>query len=116
MDDVVFCSGFDAAVARSGVPAVLVADRDGLFKIDEEWLRDAWTRLAAASPDRAPSPGLAWTLLRDHSTGFVSLALITSPDLLVAHPRADVRAYRTRAEAEAARASFGRPPVCREPW
>ena len=111
MDDVVFCSGFDAAVARSGVPAVLVADRDGLFKVDEEWSRDAWTRHGGA-----PTAGIAWTLLRDHSTGFVSLALITSADLLTSHPRADVRAYPTRAEAEAARAAFGRPPVSREPW
>jgi len=109
-----FCSPFDAALAAHGPPAVFLPDREGLLRFDAEWTRDAW--------GRQPGPhahGHAWTLLRDRDTGFVLLALVTSPTLIPApdgHARMDVRAYPTAAQAIAAREAFGQPPLCAEAW
>ncbi|MCB9666105.1 MAG: hypothetical protein H6732_18500 [Alphaproteobacteria bacterium] len=106
-----FCNPFDEALARSGLAAVFLLDREGLLRFDATWTRDAW--------GREPGPhaaGEGWLLFRDHQTGFVTLALVTSPTLVPSWPRADVRRFGTQAEAEAARAAFGVPPVTREPW
>ncbi len=56
------------------------------------------------------------TLLRDHDTGFVQLVLATADDLIIEHPRMDVRLFRTLPGAQEVRASYGSPPVCGEPW
>lgn len=106
-----FCSPYDAALAASGPPAIFLPDREGLLRFDAEWTRGAWGRL-----DSPPSRDPAWFLLRDHGTGFVALAYTTGRSLLTEHPRMDARAYPTRAEADAARAAFGRPPLAAEPW
>lgn len=106
-----FCSPFDDALAHTGPAAVFLPDREGALRFDADWTRDAW--------ERAPGPhahGWTWRLLRDHATGFVTLALVTSPTLLSVHPRADVRTYADQASAMAARSAFGRPPVAREAW
>lgn len=107
----VFCNPFDEALVASGAAAIFLRDRSGLWKCDLSWTRDAW--------GRAPGPhahGVVFVLLRDHDTGFVTLAMCTSPTLLAAWPRADVRTYATEAAADAARAAFGRPPVTLEAW
>jgi hypothetical protein len=106
-----FCSPFDELVARSGPPCVFLPDREGAWKLDPEWSRDAWTR------DPGPhAPGDRYVLLRDHQTGYVAIALTTSPSLLRLHPRMDVRTFIDEGEARAARARFGEPPVCKAPW
>ena len=106
-----WCNPFDEQLAREGPPAVFLLDREGMLRFDETWTRDAWGRSAGPHPR-----GAAWVLLRDHATGYVMLALATSPTLLASHPRAEVRSYGTRAEAESARAAFGQPPLARAPW
>lgn len=106
-----FCNPFDEALAADGPPAVFLFDREGLLRFDETWTRDAY--------NRSPGPharGEAWLLLRDRATGFVTLAMVTSATLIPHWPRADVRAYATRAAAEEARAAFGQPPLAEAPW
>jgi hypothetical protein len=105
------CNPFDHALLAAGPPAVFLFDKKGELRFDATWTRDAW--------GRAPGPherGEVWLLLRDHGTGFISLVLVTSETLIIEHPRADVRRFATREEAEAARSAFGTPPVCREAW
>ena len=106
-----FCSDFDAELARQGPAAVFLPDRDGLWRFDAEWTRDAW--------GRHPGPhALAptYTLLRDHDTGFVLLVLVSSPTLLPDHPRMDVRAFGDKQAAVAERVRFGVVPVAGEAW
>jgi hypothetical protein len=106
-----FPSAFDEALAREGPAAVFLPDRDGHFRFEPDWTRDAW--------ERAPGPhvrGWSWLLLRDQGTGFVSLLLVTAPTLMEAHPRADVRRFPSLTLALEARCAFGAPPVTRVPW
>ncbi|MFM2160922.1 MAG: hypothetical protein RLZZ383_434 [Pseudomonadota bacterium] len=108
---VAWCSPFDAALAASDVAAVFLLDREGLWRFDETWTRDAFAR--ESGPHRR---GAAWRLLRDRATGWVTLVHTNSPDLLSVHPRADVRTYGSLDEALAARAAFGNPPIAKEVW
>ncbi|MCB9675747.1 MAG: hypothetical protein H6737_11555 [Alphaproteobacteria bacterium] len=106
-----FCSLFDAQLAHSGPAAVFLPDTEGAFRFQPNWTRDAW--------GRAPGPhahGWTWTLLRDRGSGFVLLALVTSPTLLPEHPRLEVRVVPSLEEAQALRASFGNPPIAAVPW
>lgn len=106
-----FNSPFDATLAAQGPAAVFLPDREGLLRFDAEWTRDAW--------GRQPGPHAiepTWTLLRDHDTGFVLLALVTSPTLLPDHPRMDVRTFPSAQSAAEARAGFGDPPLADTPW
>jgi hypothetical protein len=107
----VFCDPFDEALAERGPAGVFLFDQEGLLRFDPEWTRDAWVR--------SPGPHTLcwrWVLLRDHDTGFVQLVLSTARDLLVDHPRMDLRVFTDLEEAREVRASFGSPPVCPEPW
>lgn len=106
-----FCSPFDHALAHGGPPAVFLFDREGLLRFDPQWTRDAWGR----SPG-PHAPGWVWVLTRDRDTGFVWMVLVTSPQLLVDHPRLELRAFSERAEAEAALAELGSPALASEPW
>lgn len=106
-----FCNPFDAELAVQGPPAVFLKDRQGFWRHEPTWTRDAWGRLPGP---HAFEP--AWALLRDHATGFVTLAYCTAPALLATWPRADVRFFGSCEEAESARAAFGHPPVHKEPW
>lgn len=106
-----FCNTFDEELARTGPAAVFLLDPEGAWRHEPSWTRDAWQR--APGPHEA---GFTYVLLRDRGTGFVQLALATSPTLLASHPRADVRAFPELEAAVEARAAFGRPPVAREPW
>lgn len=106
-----FCSPFDEALAAAGPAAVFLPDPEGALRFHPSWTRDAW--------GRAPGPheqGWSWQIFRDRGTGFVQLALVTSPTLIPEHPRLDVRMFGTREEAEAARRAFGNPPIAEEPW
>lgn len=106
-----FCSDFDAGLAAAGPAAVFLPDRDGLWRFDAEWTRDAW--------GRHPGPHViepTYSLLRDRDTGFVLLVLVTSPTLLPDHPRMDVRAFPDVGSARHARARFGAVPVAEEAW
>ena len=106
-----FCSPFDEALAHHGPAGVFLRDPEGQFRFHLTWTRDAW--------GRAPGPhehGWTWLLLRDSDTGFVQLALVTSPTLIEDHPRADVRPYATFEEAVEARRAFGEPPMSATPW
>ena len=105
-----FCSPFDATLAESGTAAVFLLDPEGMLRFDAEWTRDAW--------GRSPGPHehvWRWVLVRDRDTSFVQLVLCTSPTLLAAHPRGQVRLYETYGDAVAARSEFGRPPLS-APW
>ena len=106
-----FCTAFDARLADAGAPAIFLPDREGLLRFDAEWTRGAWGR-CEVEPPRDP----AWVLLRDHDTGFVLLAYTTAAGLLAAHPRMDVRAFTELSQALEHRATFGEPPISREPW
>ena len=106
-----FCNPFDETLASEGPPAIFLPDREGLLRFDESWTRDAW--------GRNPGPHVfspAWGLVRDHATRFVTLVLVTSPGLLEGWPRADVRLYATREEAEAARHALGTLAVAGDAW
>jgi hypothetical protein len=111
VNSVPFCSPFDEALAHSGPPGLFLPDREGRFRFDPEWTRDAWERLS--SP---PAFSTCWVLVRDHDTGFVNLVLSTSPALLATHPRADTRTFATEAEARAVWSQLGRPALATERW
>jgi len=106
-----FCSPFDEAFAHAGPAAVFLFDRDGALRFDATWTRDAWGRMPG--PHRT---GWCWQLLRDRASGFVQLILVTSPTLMVDHPRADVRVFGSHAEAVQARARFGDPSISVAEW
>ncbi|MEZ4318660.1 MAG: hypothetical protein R3F61_14195 [Myxococcota bacterium] len=106
-----FCSPFDEALAHAGPAGVFLPDTEGALRFQPNWTRDAW--------GRAPGPhahGWTWTLLRDRDSGFVLLALVTSPTLITEHPRLDVRVAGSLDEARAMRAEYGNPPVAPESW
>jgi len=106
-----FCNPFDEQLARQGPAGVFMLDPEGAWRFEANWSRDAW--------QRSPGPhdlGWRFVLLRDRHTGFVQLALATSPNLLAEHPRSDVRQFAALEEALAERERFGRPPLCREAW
>jgi hypothetical protein len=106
-----FCSAYDEHLAHHGPAGVFLPDREGELRFDAEWSRNAWE-----SSEGPHAHGFTWTLLRDRDTGFVMLALATSPTVLTEHARMDVRACHDEAEARAVRAGFGNPPLCSTPW
>ena len=104
-----FCNAFDEHLASHATAAIFLRDHEGLWRFDASWTRDAW--------ERNPGPhehGLRWVHVRDHQTGFVVCVLVTSPTLLPAHPRGDVRTFTSEAEAFEALDAIGRPPVTRD--
>jgi hypothetical protein len=106
-----FASGWDEACALAGPPAVFLLSREGALKLEVGWTRDAWSR--------RPGPhafAWTWTLCRDRATGYVVLALATSPSLLQDHPRMDVRVYADEADARDALAALGAVPSDPSPW
>lgn len=111
MNSLKYASVFDETLAREGPPAVFMFDADRRLRMEHMWTRDAWTR--------AEQPlvfGEKWVLLRDKASGFVGLALVTSPALLCTHPAFEFRSYLSFEEAKAAREAFGDPPITTVPW
>ena len=113
-----FASAFDEALAADGPPAVFVPDREEKLRFDAEWTRDCWERA-----ERPLAVGRVWALVRDRDSGFVNLLLVTSPGLLLTHPRGDVRIYADLPAALEARrpfllgpATLGGAAVARDPW
>ncbi|MCK6505826.1 hypothetical protein L6R53_20965 [Myxococcota bacterium] len=105
-----YADDFDRVLAASGPPAVFTLTADGELRLHADRTRDAWQRLAGgAAPPHEP----CHCLLRDQATGWVQYALVTSPVLCASHPRADVWRYADEAEALAALARAGQPPVWR---
>ncbi len=106
-----FASPFDDALAHAGPPAVFLRDREGAWKVDASWTRDAWSR------DPGPhAPGWTWTLCRDRASGYVWLVLATSPTLLRDHPRLDTRTCADLAEAWTQLSALGAVPIAPEAW
>lgn len=105
-----FGDPFDQALARTGPPAVFTLSADGELRLQADRTRDAWQRLADGHP---PLHEACHCLLRDHATGWVQYALITSPALCNAHPRADIWRYDSEEEALQALSRAGQPPVWR---
>jgi len=106
-----FCSSFDQALAHAGPPAVFLRDAEGGWRFQPTWTRDLW--------GRAPGPHtheLGFVLARDVASGFVQLVMVTSPTLLVEHPRLQLRAFPDLASATEALAAFGSPPMAPESW
>ena len=101
-----FCSPFDERLATEGPPAVFLLDPEGQLRFDAEWTRDLWARAPAGLAHE-----VCWVLARDRDSGWVQIVLVTSPDLLAAHPRLDVRRVPSFAEASAARTALGPVPV-----
>ncbi|MFT4625056.1 MAG: hypothetical protein ACI8PZ_003722 [Myxococcota bacterium] len=106
-----FCSPYDEVLAHDGPGTVFLRDREGLWRFAPNWCRDAWTR----NPGEH-AHGWVYLLARDKASGFVQLALVTSPTLLVEHPRQELRVFADLEAAEAARAAFGTPPIAVDPW
>lgn len=106
-----FCDPFDEALARSGPPALFTVDAHGALRLDADRTRDGWSRVEGA-PSREP----ALFLVRDRATGWVQLVLVTSPALLVAHPRADAVRYPAVAQARAVLRALGSLPIDRSAW
>ena len=106
-----FCSAFDEALAQGGPAGVFLADAEGHWRFDPSWTRDCWGR------NPGPHPvAMHWVVLRDSGSGFVFLALVTSPTLLLRHPRLESRLFTDEAEARACLASFGQPAHAATPW
>lgn len=105
--DADFCSPFDAALAKSGVGAVFLVDREGALRFDSEWTRDAWGRAEATGDP-------TWALVRDRGSGHVQVVFVTRGELLSDHPRLQVRTCASADEARAARREIGL--VQKEPW
>ena len=106
-----FCNAFDERLSTTGPAAVFLRDHEGMWRFDASWTRDAW--------ERNPGPHALdprWVHVRDYDTGFVVCVLVTSPTLLPAHPRGEVRAYTSQEEAFTALEAIGRPPVRKEPF
>ena len=97
--------------AESGPAAVFLFDREGLLRSQESWTRDAWGRNAGPH-----QKACTWVLVRDRDTGFVTVMMVSSPTLLLEHPRADVRAFDSLSDARAARAAFETLVVSAETW
>lgn len=107
----IFCSSFDERLAQQGPPAVFLFDPEGQLRFDAEWTRDMWAR--ATVPPRHEE---CWVLARDRDSGWVSLLLVTSPDLLTDHPRLELRRVADVRQGRAARAALGAVPVVRGAW
>ena len=106
-----FASPFDEALARTGPAAIFLRDREGAWKVDASWTRDAWSR------DPGPhAHGWTWTLCRDRASGYVWLVLATSATLLRDHPRLDTRVCADLAEATAWLGALGAVPIAPEAW
>jgi len=103
-----FRDRFDALLAAQGPPALFTVDAEGQLRLDPFRTRDGWSRLA---PDAVVPLEACHCLYRDRATGFVQYVLATAPALYADHPRADVRRYASEAEASAALAAIGRPPI-----
>ena len=101
-----FCDPFDAALAASGAPALFTVDHHGRLRLDADRARDALSRL-----ESPPAPEPALYLMRDRSTGWVQLVLVSAPAMAEAHPRADATRYPDAARALAALAVLGPLPV-----
>ena len=102
-----FADRFDEILAREGPAAVFTRTPDGDLKLDVFRTRDAWQRARTETPPREP----CHCLYTDRATGWVQYVLVTSPELCWNEPRADVERYASAAEALAALAELGNPPV-----
>ncbi len=105
-----FCSPFDERLAHHGPGAVFLPDPEGLLRLAPNWTRTAWDHA------EGEDAGWRWVLVRDEATGFVQLVLVTEARLLARHPRGQVRRFERLEDALAARAVYGSPPLCRDPW
>ena len=106
-----FCSPFDEALAQRGPASVFLPDQEGLWRFDASWTRDAW--------GRAPGPHVhqrTYLALRDQRSGFAFVALVTSPTLITAHPRLDVRPFEDLEDARRFVRTFGDPPCSEVSW
>ena len=111
-----FCTPFDQVLAEEGTPAVFLHDPEGLLRFDAEWTRDAWQRVDPADRTVGPTErGWRWVLATDRASGFTSVVLCTSPQLLRHHPRMDCAHLEDRGEAFRALHALGVPPLARRP-
>ena len=101
-------SPFDKFMAEEGPAAIFTLDHDGNLNMDVVRSRDFW------QINQPPFPrGDCHCLLRDRQTGWPQYALITSPQLCVTHPRADIEIFADQdsallAVAEAKQELFAR--------
>jgi hypothetical protein len=102
-----FADRFDEILAREGPAAVFTRTPDNQLKLDVFRTRDAWQRARTDSPALEP----CHCLYTDKATRFVQYVLVTSPELCWNEPRAKVERYASAAEAFAALAALGVPPV-----
>lgn len=106
-----FCSPFDEALAHGEVPCVFRRDHEGLWRLEVNWARNAWTQ------DPGPhAPGWRYALFHDHGTGHVQLLLVTGPTLLATHQRGTVYLYEAEADAQAVLDALGKPYLAAGDW
>jgi hypothetical protein len=103
-----FATPFDRALAEAGPPAIFLRDREGGWRFDAQWTRDAWGRVS--EPARCDG---VFHVARDRASGF-HLVVLATGDLLGGHPRLDVVAVASEADADARLAGLGAVPV--GPW
>jgi hypothetical protein len=106
-----FSSAFDQALAASGPAAIFLFDSDRCLRFQPTWTRDAYGR----APEHHALDWV-WLLARDNDSGFVQIVFVTSPTLLVEHPRLALRSFESLDEAQEALRAFGSPPIAAEPW
>ncbi len=101
---------FDAELMRKGPPAVFSIDAKGRIGLDDMRTREHYNRVQ--------EPGVfepCHCVYRDTVTGFVQYLLVTSPQLCVSHPRAEITRFDDAQAALACVAGLGDPPVSQLP-
>lgn len=101
-----FGDEWDRGLFEDGVIALFVVDPDGELRLSGGRTRDALRH--------APRPlthAACHALLRDRATGHVHYVLATAPELVEGHPRLAATVYPSQADALAALAALGTPPV-----
>lgn len=106
-----FGSEFDRRLAHHGPGVIFTQDADGELRLADDRTREAHALVGVPHTH-------AWChcLYRDRATGFVQYLLVTSPELCVTHPRADIAHFPTQGRALDALDALGIPPIVRGPW
>ncbi len=102
-----WCSPFDALMAASGPPAIFLRTPEGDWRLEADLTRDGWERLRRRTEPLTPKREPTHVLVRDRATGFVSWFYVTGVDLLLDHPRLDVRVCSSEEEAAALHGELG---------
>ena len=104
-----FRSELDRVIALEGPAAVFTLDARGQLQFDPARSRESWDR--RESEMKVHDHKTCICLFRDRMTGWVQFVLVTSPELIREHPRADIRVFDSADDAVQTLQSLGSPPV-----